>query len=121
MKFQLLPLVALLAAHAYAACGPDETELFDLQVTTGTSQCSNFGCFKAWTFPDGSGSCNGCTQSVSNDHIRPLGGSYCCKGPLTGQTNTCITGCPAEQGVEMLQCSKRSQLLEIGKITKRLS
>ncbi|KAK1484638.1 hypothetical protein CTAM01_12882 [Colletotrichum tamarilloi] len=97
MKFQVLPLVALLAAHAYAACGPDETELFDLQVTTGTSQCSNFGCFKACTFPDGSGSCNGCTQSVSNDHIRPLGGSYCCKGPLTGQTNTCITGCPAGQ------------------------
>ncbi|KAK1656559.1 hypothetical protein BDP55DRAFT_722080 [Colletotrichum godetiae] len=90
MKFQVLPFVALLAAQAYAACGPDETELFDLQVTTGTSQCSNFGCFKSCTFPDGSGSCNGCTQSVSNDHIRPLGGSYCCKGPLTGQTNTCV-------------------------------
>ncbi|KAF4869099.1 hypothetical protein CGCSCA1_v011707 [Colletotrichum siamense] len=95
MKVQLLPLVALFAAQAFAACGNDESELFDLQVTGGTSQCKNFGCFKACTFPDGSGSCNGCTQSVSTDTIRPLGGSYCCKGPLTGLTNTCVTSCPA--------------------------
>ncbi|KAF4909514.1 hypothetical protein CGCVW01_v011957 [Colletotrichum viniferum] len=94
MKVQLLPLVALFATQAFAACGNGEVELFDLHVTDGTSQCSNFGCYKACNFPDGSGTCNGCSRSVSTGTIRPLGGSYCCKGPLTGLLNTCVTSCP---------------------------
>ncbi|KAL3291288.1 hypothetical protein RB213_009935 [Colletotrichum asianum] len=72
MKVQLLPLVALFATQAFAACGNGESELFDLQVTDGTSQCGNFGCYKACTFPDGSGSCNGCTRNEqqASDYVQ---------------------------------------------------
>ncbi|KAF9874485.1 hypothetical protein CkaCkLH20_08048 [Colletotrichum karsti] len=95
MKFQLLPLIFLFASQASAACANGDVELWDLQVIDGTAQCSKYGCYKSCTFPDGNGNCGGCTQRVSTGTVRPLGGSYCCPGPLTGLGNTCVTACPA--------------------------
>ncbi|RYC77538.1 hypothetical protein BFJ63_vAg19587 [Fusarium oxysporum f. sp. narcissi] len=95
MKFQVLPVIFFFASQALAACGPNQVELWDLQVIDGTAQCSNYDCYKACPGQGGSGSCNGCT-SRGGPNVRTLGASYCCDGPLVGLTNTCVTRCSGQ-------------------------